>query len=496
MFSRYQASNRVPLVACALLVLTLLQASSFNLSLAFRGPLASNVLVTFITLLWLAMYAFSTLGLFVSSGINWITWLVRYRLLLTCLLIGTALSIVWSIDTALSIERVVHLIGTTLVAFYLGFSLPLQKILRVSGLVLGFIMMTSVLTALFVPSLGLEEYQGTMVWTGTLASKNTLGFWAATTVLLCASLSFWSIPTNQRLMYGVITAISLLCLYKSASATSVLSMICAGAVMLYLHAAFSLRLGMLATVLLGILVLGIIGVAFYFIDTAELIGRSGDLTGRGEVWSQTWNLILDRPFTGYGYGTLWYPTPDSLWIQQSLTDFSWTVYHAHNGLLQVASEIGLPLTVLAVLMIVQQLVELVFCQYRRQQPGVLFVLGFVVALVLSNYSEARLLANRELYWVFLIALPLSMLQQVQLVAPQQQHPTAHTDADRRHLTRTRKEQKLSLKSRMRKPNRLRVINPKAADIEKTPNGDDADIPTNTTRATQPKSAFHKKKPRR
>ena len=42
---------------------------------------------------------------------------------------------------------------------------------------------------------------------------------------------------------------------------------------------------------------------------------------------------------------LWFPADGDGWIQDSLTDFTWTVHHAHNGFLQVASEIGLPLAV-------------------------------------------------------------------------------------------------------------------------------------------------------
>jgi len=113
----------------------------------------------------------------------------------------------------------------------------------------------------------------------------------------------------------------------------------------------------------------VIVVLFQQINTAELIGRSGDLTGRGEVWTQTWKLILDKPLTGYGYGTLWYPTERSQHIQQSLLDFTWLVFHAHNGFLQVASEIGLPLAFVALLMVLQQMVEIVYCQYQRQQTG-------------------------------------------------------------------------------------------------------------------------------
>lgn len=461
---RNTTEYRTPLIATALLALTLMQASTFNLSLAFRGPLASDALVSLITLLWLAMYALSAVGLFVSHGINWITWLVRYRLLLTLLLAGTVLSVSWSVAPSLSVERSIHMVGTTIIALYLGFSLPLNNMLKVSAAVLGFIMLSSIIAALTLPDLGLEMYQGRQVWTGTLASKNTLGFWAAITVLLCASLCTWHISRAQRLLYLVIGILALLCLYKSVSATSLLALFCAGLIMIYLHVTFSLRLGALAMALLGIFVIGLAGVAFHFIDTAELIGRSGDLTGRADVWAQTWALILERPLTGYGYGTLWFPTAETIGIQQSLTDFSWTVFHAHNGLLQIASEIGIPLTILAILMIVQQLIEIVYCQYQRQQPGVLFVMGFAVALLLSNYSEARLLVNRELYWVFFIALPISMLMQVSLVSEQSASvPNAGvssaTGAQRLRALHKRKAEKNTLKKRMRNQNKVKVINP-------------------------------------
>lgn len=462
--STYQIRYRAPLLPSALLVLALLQGSSFTLSLAFRGPLASDALVSLVTLVWLAMYAFSSMALFVSRGVNWISWLVRYRLLLTCLLAGTAFSAAWSVDTSLTLERSIHLIGTSVVAIYLGFTLPLNHILRISAMVLGFIMLSSAGAALLIPELGIEQYQGQPVWAGTLASKNTLGFWAAISVLLSASLACWAISTEKRLMYSFIAVLSLLCLYQSVSATSLLALISASLIMIYLHICFNLRLSMVAAVLLGLLVGSIIGFALFFIDTAELIGRSGDMTGRGDVWTQTWELILNRPMTGYGYGTLWFPTEDSIRIQQSLTDFTWTVFHAHNGLLQIASEIGLPLTLLALLMIFQQVIEVIYCQYKRQQPGVLFILGFLVALLLSNYSEARLLTNRELYWIFFIMLPVSMLQQVSLPSTQTAKvpsltPAATTDTTTRlRKTRARKAKHQQLKERIKNLSAIRMLN--------------------------------------
>ena len=455
---------RAPLIANLLLILTLFQASSFSLTLAFRGPLQSATLTAMITALWLLMYGTAILGLFFSFGVNWLTWMVRYRLLLVLLLAGTAFSSTWSVDFNLSAERSIHLIGTTAVALFLAFSLPLQHILRTSAWVLGFLMAASIFTAVLVPSLGKQNYEGTLVWAGVLASKNTLGFWAAITILLSTSISFWKAPLASRALYLGIAALAFVNLFFSVSATSILALISAGGVMIYLHIAFSLRLSILALVMLLLFGCGLAGLTIHYIDAASLIGRSGDLTGRAEVWEQTWKLIMQRPLTGYGYGTIWYPTADTLWIQKLLTDFSWTVYHAHNGLLHLASEIGVPLTLLTVFMLLQQLVEIIYCQYKRQQPGVLFVLGFTIALLVSNYSEARLLVNRDLYWIFLIMLPISMLQQVTFSEPVNTFsvnagPVSANEAYRLRQIRQRKEQKLNLKERMRKLSELRVVNP-------------------------------------
>ncbi len=463
LLTTYQAPYRAPLLASLMLILTLLQGSSATLTLAFRSSFASELLITLVTVLWLAMYLTATAGLIATQGINWLTWMVRYRLPLVILVAGTALSTAWSVDANLTMERSIHLIGTTILALYIGFSLPLTRILKTSAITLGLLMLASVFSALFLPSMGLEEYEGQMVWAGVMASKNTLGFWAAVSALLLVSLSCWPITMMQRLFYLALAGASMLCLYYSVSATSVLSLLSAAVIMLYLYTTQNLRLGMLASILLALFAATLIGMAFLFIDTAELIGRSGDLTGRGDVWKQTWELILARPFTGYGYGTIWYPTDDSVSIQQSLTDFSWTVYHAHNGLLQIASEIGLPLAAIALVMIVQQLVELIYCQYQRQQPGVLFVLGFTIALLVSNYSEARLLVNRELYWIFFLALPISMLQQITLTASAARGfrvPfTQPLDINDR-LTRSRERitQVRSLKKRLNERRRITIIN--------------------------------------
>jgi len=410
--SSYQSTYRVPFLAILVLFIALVQGTSTSLSLVFHYARSAEVLVNIV---WLATYLLATIGLFTRFGMNWITWLFRYRLLLVVLLLGVIASTFWSVDISLSAERAVHMIGSTLIAFFIGFSVPLKRIVSISACVFTAIMVCSAFLAIAAPVYGAEEYAGGLAWRGVVAGKNTLGFWASISCMLSFSMLIRPISIQQKLFWFTSMMLAGVCLYNSVSATSVLAMAVATVVVAGLYVSYRFRLGFVATLALAAIAMGIIVVLFQQINTAELIGRSGDLTGRAEVWSQTWQLILHRPITGYGYGTLWYPTDATVQIQQSLLDFTWIVFHAHNGFLQVASEIGLPLAVVALLMALQQMVEVVYCQYQRQQSGTLFVLAFSVALLLSNYSEARFLVNREMYWIFFIAMPISMLQQVSVV---------------------------------------------------------------------------------
>lgn len=408
------AVTRGSLVALLVLVATILLGSSAVLRLVeFFSP----ALVGVVTLMWLALYSVAFLGLMLAHGINWLTWLVRYRILLVILMMGTMMSVGWALETQLSLERTIHILGSTLIAVYIGFSVPLLSTLRVLGVVLVGLLFASIGAALLLPDLGIESYEGGLVWSGVLNSKNQLGFWAAVGVLLYITLSDSVHTVPGKLLCFLMAALSLVVLVFSHSATSLLVMIVAGSIALYLFMAARFQLGFVRMTVLAVLMVAIVGIVISNISTAELVGRSGDLTGRGEVWRQTWDLIMQRPATGYGYGVLWFPSSETEWIQESLTDFTWTVHHAHNGFLQVASEVGLPLAVIALLMIVQQMIEIFYCQYQRRQVGVLFVLGFSVAYLLSNFSEARFLVNRELFWILFIALPISMLRQINLVAP-------------------------------------------------------------------------------
>ena len=399
--------------ALGILVLTVLLGTGV---LPVLSAFAGGVFPQLITPLWLSLYLATFLGLMFQHGINWISWLVRYRILFVVLMIGTVVSVSWSIAPQVSIERVVHLVGSALIAVYIGFTIPLLVTLRIFAVVLAVILIGSIAAALGLPSVGIEPYEGTQVWRGVFNSKNDLGFWAGAGVLLYITLSESYRSMGAKTLCYLMAVVGLGVLAFSQSATSLVATVIAGSLSLYLYIATRFQLGFIRMAFVAVLFISLASLTIANIDTSELVGRSGDLTGRGEVWRQVLKLISQYPLTGVGYGSLWFPTDDTIWIQQTFFDFSWTVYHAHNGLLQLASEIGTPLALIALLMVAQQLIEIFYCQYERQQAGVLFVMGFVVAFLISNFSEARFLVTRELFWIFFIALPISMLRQINVVS--------------------------------------------------------------------------------
>ncbi len=404
------------LLAIALLVLTILLGSSVVHSLMLHFAPQLHVALT---LVWLMLYVGAFVGLMFAHGINWVSWIARYRILLVILLLGCIGSVTWSQIPIVSAERVVHLFGCSILAIYIGFMVPLLTILRVFAVVLALVFLASIGAALALPELGIESYEGAQVWRGVMNSKNALGFWAAIGVLLYLTLFSSTHTAFMKLCCILFAGISFAVLIMSHSATSLLALLLSLSVCLYIYIAIRFSLGFFRMAILAVLLGGLVLMIASNIETAELVGRTDDLTGRGEVWQQTWKLIMKKPLTGYGYGALWFPTDATIWVQQTLTDFTWVVFHAHNGLLQVASEIGLPLACVALLMVAQQLIEIFYCQYEKQQVGVLFVLGFVLAYLVSNFSEARFLVNRELYWIFFLALPISMLRQINVVSTEE-----------------------------------------------------------------------------
>lgn len=416
MIDTHPQPRRDTAFAIALWLATVLLGSS-----AVKEPVIffAPALTPALTAAWLGLYALAAAALFAQYGTAWLGWLLRYRLLLCVLLFGALASASWAVDPMLALQRSVHLLGSALLAFYAGHALSPSTLLKTLLAAAITLLLLSLLAVFQAPGLGVQAYEGDTVWRGVFANKNTLGFWAGMTIAACVCLFRPTQPLWRSLVLSVGFCLGMVCLFEARSATSLLALLAGLGVAAALLLARRLELGLAQQALLALLggATAVVAVQVADVDWLnQLLGRSGNLTGRAEVWQQTWALILERPLGGYGYGNLWNPTDASLWIQQRYTDFSWVVYHAHNGALQVASELGLILTAIAALYVLQQTLESLHAHHQRDSDAALFAVVYSVAFLLSNYAEARLLIDRDLFWILYLAMPISLFRQAETEA--------------------------------------------------------------------------------
>lgn len=363
--------------------------------------------------LWLGLYIWAGGKLLLWHGLRWVPWLVTRRLALLVVLVIAACSVFWSVQPVLTAQRSIHLVGTTLFAIYIGYHLSTKAVINVLSIVLAGLVVGGAVVALVFPEIGLHDYEGKLVWRGLQQEKNTFGL-TSTTAFLFFFIRSVSVNRARPLLDWGLCAVSLVTLVMSDSATSM------GALLVGLTIALCFLIGAggrMTTLVPLFCVGGGLCVALLVLlfttgteEIFEVFGRSSDITGRTVIWVGALNLIDKHALFGLGYGAIWFPRPQEGWLQMSLLGTHWVAFHAHNALLQVASELGLIATAAAVILLVQSFFEAIRSFLRTHQPFALFVIAFNAAFILVNVFEALLFSDRSPAWVLFIALPIALLK--------------------------------------------------------------------------------------
>lgn len=376
---------------------------------------------------WLGLYIWAGGKLLLWHGLRWVRWLVARRLALLVVLVIAACSVSWSVQPVLTAQRAIHLVGTTLFAVYIGYHLSTKAVINVLTIVLASLVVGGAVVALLFPDVGLHDYEGKLVWRGLQQEKNTFGLTSATAFIF---FSIRSISVNRARPWldWFLCAVSLMTLVMSDSATSM------GALVVGLTIALCFLIGAGGRITTLVPLLGVGGglcvallVLLFTAGTEEIFevfGRSSDITGRTVIWAGALNLIDNHALFGLGYGSIWFPRPQEGWLQMSLLGTHWVAFHAHNALLQVASELGLIATVAAVILLVQSFFEAIRSFLRTHQPFALFLIAFNAAFILVNVFEALLFSDRNPAWVLFIALPIMLLKSSSAAAGRRK-PAAH-----------------------------------------------------------------------
>ncbi len=264
-----------------------------------------------------------------------------------------AASLVWSIDPAVTMRRVLRLVTILLVCT--GFAITawnprrLQELLRS---IMTWLLIASVLWVIINPDEAMHRSTQAELkdaWHGITIGKNVLGSIASTTIVLW--LHGWLAKQVAGFKAACGISIALLCLIMTRSATSIMATVFAVSFMLILlRSPGSLRryipylvAGFAALILLYCLaILRLVpGLDIILTPITALTGKDLTFTGRTAIWEVLNEHIRLRPWLGTGYGAYWVgelPTSPSY---EMLTRLYFYPTEGHNGYLDVINDLGI-----------------------------------------------------------------------------------------------------------------------------------------------------------
>jgi len=358
---------------------------------------------------WIVAYSASFLGILASPRRK---ELVRRSLPLLGFVALTLISTAWSSTAKVTLIQSVRLIGTTAIAYYLVSRFTLREFVEMFAMAMPALIASSML---FV-TVGVEcpnavaDASGAIGWCGVFAHKNALG---GGMVLGSVTLAVLWFASKGIARWGVFAAF-LGCFALLAGSRSATSIVALGVEMACLAL---MRLGYLRSngraLIVGGAIVAALAAGIVFVSGVDFdpmlaaIGRDSSLTGRMDFWPGLVQAIRDHPWFGFGYNAFFAYEPggpaDYYLAEYHMTS-GWLPPIAHNGLLQVALDVGL----VGVALIGYALVVAfkgAFATIGRHRHDSIYMWPALVLIyfVLVNITESDIAQYQELFWIVLVA---------------------------------------------------------------------------------------------
>ncbi len=347
---------------------------------------------TLLRYLWLPFYGLIGLGL-IAAGKE--VWRVMFRspwlVLLAVLAIASAL---WSIDPELSFRRGIAVLATTLLGVYLAARFEWIAALRLLAAVWFALMAASFVAGIVAPGFAVMHEIHPGAWSGGWGEKNEMGGHAARAAFLFAFLAWRDAPYRKWWGAGLLIALLLVLLSKSATA-----LLGAALGLGVLGAAWWMLKGRRWSLALVWGALCVIGGAMMIYAVAPevllgVIGKDATLTGRTDIWVELGAAIEKRPVLGYGYLAFWgLDSEPRYWLGRAV---DWNAPSGHNGGLDLAISLG-------AIGVIVFAIDVTVSAWRAARlsmmsPAGVFAVGFLAQFMLFAMSESIILAQNSVLW--------------------------------------------------------------------------------------------------
>lgn len=358
--------------------------------------------------LWYMLYLGAAVHLFFNTKRPSLGYIAGKNRLLIIVVALAVLSILWTLDPNSTLKRSFHLIGTLFLAMSIGLWFPLNRLVTLCFSLFLISLLANLIAIYLAPQLTIADHKGDLVWQGLTGHKNTLG--ALCSIGATVSL-LYSILHNrwQNILIGFLGF--LLCFYMLLQTESATALICLIACVLYLAVmlggnlyknwfAFSIvMLPIMFSILVTLLMLGDINIGSF----AALLDKNDTLTGRTPIWVESWELNKQRPFLGYGFGTIWYQNNDTaIDIHYELLKLRYgdePIVHAHNGFLTLSNQIGIPAGIASVALLMISFTSKFFSFLRSNSSHHLVLGTLALYVIIYNITEDCLFRPQNIIWL-------------------------------------------------------------------------------------------------
>ena len=313
-----------------------------------------------------------------------------YLILPALILMSTA----WSLYPGLTLKRAISTDGVCLFALYAATRLTLDELLTIVSRTLLLSILASVAIALALPNVGREMGPGLDgEWRGVFAQKNQLGHVMA---VGCAVQLVTMLRAARPRRGAVLIFLGCLALaVLSRSATSLLSILVAVALTVTYACVRRGRVAMLIGAPLAAAGLCLVLAIATQSSVLALLDRDSTLTGRTDLWPVVLQMIEMRPWTGWGFEAFWTENnPLYDYVQHTA---GWPAPNAHNGLLEVAIDLGLIGAAALIIVLGWSLKRAIGAMARGELIGIA-VLILLFMLIVGNITESFILQGSVFGW--------------------------------------------------------------------------------------------------
>ena len=155
------------------------------------------------------------------------------------------------------------------------------------------------------------------------------------------------------------------------------------------------------------LVLVVAVIPFLVAPLATVLGKSDPLNGRAGIWAGAMTILHERPVTGYGFAVVWGRAQATLLPHIAITAH-WSATNAHNSIVHVATELGIPAALIACVYLFGALSNAGRLYEREPSAFSCFAAVFLVALAVMSFAEAHLLQIHWMFWILFVALTVTV----------------------------------------------------------------------------------------